>query len=235
MRGKGMSKHTINPIDMKRIALFALLAIAMLSACKKDDTLSTDDDKKPNTGIPKQGLELLTTDADTCYIIMAKADDTTIVRSSQGIDFFEFAAQPRTYGDGSRSIQYSVSVDGFTSASFRAFQFSFGRHLTATEKVECNDVEQVIKPGKYNVGSGSGNKMFISVLDERGYSEWSEISSNNTPVEIISVTKIEMAKDCAKYRVRGRFSAFELDAQGCPIPWEVFTGGVFQVDYYVKQ
>lgn len=228
-----VSKHA-NPIDMKRIALFALLAFAMFSACKKEDPLSTDEDKKPNTGIPKQGLELLTTDADSCYIIMTKANDTTIVRSSQGIDFFEWAAQPQTYGDGSRRIQYSVTVDGFTSASFRKFQFSFGQSLTANETVDCDHVEQVIKPGKYNVGRGD-NKMFISVVDASGYSEWSDISSNDMPVEIISVTKIEMAKGCAKYRVRGKFSAFELDAEGCPIPWEVFTGGVFQVDYYVKQ
>ncbi len=223
-----MSKHA-NPIDMKHIALFALLAFAMFSACKKENTKPADETKKPNTGIPKQGLELLTTDADSTYFIIARTNDTLIYTASTGTEFSGGGWGGNIEHDAVRG-NYAQYASGIrcTSGPYKILSIVFTKGMADNEVLDSCYAEQVLKPGRYNIGMQNGYTYFL-VASFSGSSAVSEVSSTTMPVEIISTTKIGTHWGRNVYRVRGKINTCSF---GCPGAWVNLKEGVFQLDYF---
>jgi hypothetical protein len=209
---------------MKYLTYTLLLAMLVaLAACKKDNI-----EPAKNSGIPKEGLELLTTDADTSYFIWAEKKDTMMYKCSEGSKFSMVKSFAYNDANGTR-IHYGSTVLCPTGP-YKSISIKLNIPVAANQVLDSAIAEQLLVPGRYNIGEKAGEVFMM--MDSRAYAlqGWTDVSSTNTPVELVSVTKVGFKSGRNIYRVRGRIVA--KCQFGCPIVWISMYQGAFQFDTY---
>lgn len=210
---------------MRHITYALLLAmLVVLAACTKENL------EKDNTTnvIPKEGLELLTTDADANYFIWASKKDTFMYRSSDGLNFEMLNSFAFNSGN-ERLVQYRSVVECPTGP-YKNIGIMFTCALKSGENLDTASLEHLLIPGRYNVGERTG-EVYMR-MDSRAYAlqGWTDISSTDMPIEVISVTKVGFRNKKNVYRVRARVvTKCEF---GCPLVWISMYQGAFQFDVY---
>lgn len=209
---------------MKHLTYTLLLAVlATFTACKKD----SNDPVKDN-GIPKEGLELLTTDADSSYFIWAGNKDTMMYKSGDGLSF----SMPKSYAypkANGRRTSYGSTITCPTGP-YKSVSISFAFPLAENQVLDSSTAERLLVPGRYNIGENAGEVFMVMYSRAYALQGWTDVSSTNMPVKLVSVTKVGFKSGRNIYRVRGRI--VEKCQFGCPMVWITMNKGAFQFDTY---
>lgn len=211
---------------MRHITYTLVLAmLVLITACKKD---ALENNATVNA-IPKEGLELLTTDADSTYFIWASKNDTFMYRSSSdGIDYGLKMGYQQNTATGPCARYWTTAA--CPTGQYKSLSMQLKLPMAQGETIDTSTLEKYLKPGRYNIGEKPGEIYMIMYARSYNIQAWTDVSSTDLPIEIVSVNKIGFKNGRNIYRIRGRVVA--KCGFGCPMLWVSMYQGAFQFDVY---